>query len=245
MTTVAGYELHGVIGVGGSSTVWRATAPDGRSIVALKRVRAPGAAPAAVDTLRREAAVLAAIAHPNVVRMLEVVPDGDAIALALDFAPNGSLAALLHRRGWLDPGEVVAVLVPLAGALAAVHAAGLVHGDIRPANVLFAADGRPMLTDFGLARHTSSAASSRAPAARADVAALAALATGSLARGAVPIPVAPVATALDLIDALRAAVAPRLVRLPPTAPLDARASAAVTAADGTPTPTRRAAKMQR
>jgi len=70
----------------------------------------------------------------------------------LDHAPGGSLATLLARRGSLEPGEVVTIGAPLAQALAAAHSRGLVHGDVSPANVLFTADGMPLLSDLGLAR---------------------------------------------------------------------------------------------
>jgi hypothetical protein len=78
--------------------------------------------------------------------------DGDGLVLVLDLAAGGSLARLLATRRRLAPGEVVTIAVPLAQALAAVHAQGLVHGDVTPANVLFAADGRPLLSDLGVAR---------------------------------------------------------------------------------------------
>ena len=89
--------------------------------------------------------MLAGVQHPHVVRLRGVHGVDDALVLVLDLAPGGSLARLLATRGTLSPGEVVTLGVPLAQALAAVHAQGLVHGDVTPANVLFAADGRPLL----------------------------------------------------------------------------------------------------
>ena len=85
-------------------------------------------------------------------RLRAVVGAGDDLVLVLDLAPGGSLARLVAGRGPLPPGEVVTVAVPLAQALADVHARGLVHGDVTPANVLFAADGRPLLSDLGVSR---------------------------------------------------------------------------------------------
>jgi hypothetical protein len=74
-----------------------------------------------------------------------------ATVLVLDRAMGGSLAALVRARGALDPGEVVTVLSPLAGALADLHERGVVHGDVAPGNVLFDDLGRPLLGDLGLA----------------------------------------------------------------------------------------------
>jgi hypothetical protein len=86
------------------------------------------------------------------VRLRSVVGAGDALVLVLDLAAGGSLARLLAARGRLGAGEVVTVAVPLAQALADVHGRGLVHGDVTPANVLFTSDGRPLLSDLGVAR---------------------------------------------------------------------------------------------
>jgi serine/threonine protein kinase len=74
------------------------------------------------------------------------------VALAMQFAPGGSLADLLAQRGRLAPGQVVAVAAPIAEALASAHRRGVVHGDVKPANVLFTSDGEPLLSDFGVAR---------------------------------------------------------------------------------------------
>ena len=151
---VAGYQLRRVLGHGSGGEVWLATDRATGEAVAVKCVR-PGADIATRDRLRREAAVLAGIDHPHVLRLRAVVGcsgSADEVALVLELATGGSLARLVARRGPLPDGEVVTVLVPLAEALAEVHARGVVHGDVTPANVLFAADGRPVLADLGVAR---------------------------------------------------------------------------------------------
>ncbi|HSH59839.1 MAG TPA: serine/threonine-protein kinase [Acidimicrobiales bacterium] len=152
------YRLESVIGQGGTATVYRARRRSraGGPVVALKRLRKSGD-PRVADRLRREAATLASLDHPNVVRVLDVVPDGTGSAIAMEYAPGGSLATLLARRGRLRPEEVVAVALPLADALATVHRRGLVHGDVKPANILFSSEGAPVLADFGLAGPTSNA----------------------------------------------------------------------------------------
>ena len=161
-----GYVLEGALGRGAMGTVHLARRADwaGR-LVAVKRV--PGAAPGLARRLRHEAEVLAALDHPHIVRILDLVPDGDGVAIAMQYAAGGSLPDLLARRPRLSPGEVVAVAVPLAGALASAHRRGLLHCDVKPANVLFTSDGEPLLSDFGLARRVAppgSPASSASPA---------------------------------------------------------------------------------
>jgi eukaryotic-like serine/threonine-protein kinase len=146
-----GYEVERLLGVGGTGEVWLGRQLATGDPVALKRLR-PDADPAAVASLRREAALLAALDSPHVLRLREVVDDGGTVVLALDHAGGGTLADLLARRGSLSPGEVVTVAAPLAAALAAAHAAGVVHGDVSPANVLLTDDGMPLLADLGVAR---------------------------------------------------------------------------------------------
>lgn len=145
--SLPGYDVQSLLGFGATGEVWRAVELATGETVALKRLR-EGADVDAVDALRREASLLSGLDTPYVVRLRAVVGS----VLVLDHAAGGSLAALLARRGALDPGEVVTIAAPLAQALAAAHARGLVHGDVTPANVLFTADGMPLLSDLGLAR---------------------------------------------------------------------------------------------
>jgi serine/threonine-protein kinase len=100
--------------------------------------------------VEREARLAARLAGPGVVRVLDAAPEQGWIAL--EWAPLGSMRDLLRsvRRHLLEPISVWAV--PLARALARVHDAGLVHGDVKPANVLFRTPDDPILTDFGIAR---------------------------------------------------------------------------------------------
>jgi hypothetical protein len=146
---VPGYEVDELIGFGGAGEVWRAHDLSTGETVALKRLHVRGSS--AAQRLRREAAILAAVAGPHVIGVRAVVIVGDDAVLVLDHAGGGSLATLLGVRGRISAPEVVTVLAPLASALASAHDRGLVHGDLTPANILFTVDGRPLLADFGVA----------------------------------------------------------------------------------------------
>ena len=97
--------------------------------------------------------MLADLDHPHIVAVLDVIDDGDGVAIAMPLARGGSLRRLLDERQTLSAGQVVAVVAPVADALASAHRRGLVHGDVKPENVLFTSDGEPLLSDFGAARH--------------------------------------------------------------------------------------------
>jgi len=149
---VPGYNLEGRLGRGGSGEVWRAVPRRGGPPVAVKVLVAGDP-----ERQAREAALLGSLDHPHLVRLLEVVHQpqrGGAprVALILELLAGGSLAALLARRGRLRPGEVVTAIAPVAAALAHAHGNGVVHGDLSPGNIVFTGEGRPVLTDLGVAR---------------------------------------------------------------------------------------------
>ncbi|MDP3711250.1 MAG: serine/threonine-protein kinase [Mycobacteriales bacterium] len=146
MQEVPGYDVMELLATGGAARVHRAVHRVTGEVVALKWLL-PGVDP---DLLQREAEALARVSSPYVVRLRGVLLDDT--VLVLDHAVGGTLGRLLSRRGTLDPGEVVTVLVPVALGLAAAHATGLVHGDVSPATVLLTADGMPLLADLGAAK---------------------------------------------------------------------------------------------
>ena len=88
--------------------------------------------------------------HPDIVRVHDVATDGSRVWMAMDLAGGGSLADRLERASGLLPlDEVVRVATSVCRALSYAHAHGVLHLDVKPANVLFAADGRVLLADFG------------------------------------------------------------------------------------------------
>jgi len=137
--TVAGCRLEALVGHGGSSEVWLAVDRANGRRVAVKLLAAP---PQVGDRLR--------VRHPHLVAVQRICEDPPAVIM--DFAAGGSVAGLVAVRGPLDAGEVVTVLVALAGALADLHRGGVVHGDVSGSNVLLDADGRPLLGDLGALR---------------------------------------------------------------------------------------------
>jgi eukaryotic-like serine/threonine-protein kinase len=149
---VPGYTLEARLGRGGSGEVWRAVPRRGGPPVAVKVLVAGDP-----ERQAREAALRGELDHPHLVRLLEVVHQPQRggvprVALVLELLAGGSLAALLARRGRLRPGEVVTAIAPVAAALAHAHDNGVVHGDLSPGNIVFTGEGRPVLTDLGVAR---------------------------------------------------------------------------------------------
>jgi hypothetical protein len=136
------YRLVELIGHGGTGVVWAADDLWERRRVALKRPRTGGRR----ADLEREADLARRVAHPGAVTVTGVVGDGDDAWLLVEHFPSIALAAM----GVLPPTEVAAIGVQVAAALAAAHAAGVVHRDVTPANVLVGADGTAKVTDFGI-----------------------------------------------------------------------------------------------
>jgi tRNA A-37 threonylcarbamoyl transferase component Bud32 len=150
------YRLLELVGSGGMGRVWLARDETLHREVAVKQVVPPNwLAAHEVDELRartmREARTAARLNHPNVVRVYDVVQvDGDPW-LIMEYVPSRSLQEIVDAEGPLDPRRAAGIGLAVLAALRAAHAAGVLHRDVKPANVLLARDGRVLLTDFGLA----------------------------------------------------------------------------------------------
>ena len=122
--------------------------------VAIKRLRAEVVAqePQMVRRFLREGEVLAALNHPNIVRLLAAQREDDGgYAIVMEYVPGGTLRQRLERDGALPPAQALDIALELADALTRAHHLGVIHRDLKPENVLLAADDTPRLTDFGLA----------------------------------------------------------------------------------------------
>ena len=154
---VAGYLLERQIGTGGMAVVYQARDVRLGRLVALK-VMAPALAGDETFRLRfvREAQTAAAVDHPHIIPVYEAGEAGGILFIAMRFVGGGDLRSQLRREGPLAPDRVMAAIAAVASALDAAHAAGLVHRDVKPANMLRdTRPGRPdhvYLSDFGLSK---------------------------------------------------------------------------------------------
>jgi len=148
-----GYELDGRIGAGTSGTVFRAhRIPDGGA-VALKVLATELAAEAGfVGRFRAEAAVMALVHSPHCVGFIELVEADGLVGLVSELVNGATLRAVIRHSGWLSPEQSLGVLDGALQGLAALHALGVVHRDVKPENILVDGSGISKLTDFGLAR---------------------------------------------------------------------------------------------
>lgn len=155
----AGYRIERRLGRGGMGELYLAVEPGLERRVALKLI-APEAAMDAIFTRRfaEESRIAASIEHPNVVPIYAAGEEGGVPYIAMRYVAGADLSRRLAREGRLEPSAAVELIAQVGNGLDAIHAAGLVHRDVKPANVLLAGEGdeaHAYITDFGVARNVA------------------------------------------------------------------------------------------
>jgi eukaryotic-like serine/threonine-protein kinase len=152
-TLAARYRVHRHIGSGSFSEAYLATDLAQEREVAVKILRPDYAADSnAIARFEREARATETIDHPNVIRILDHGRDGDLRFIVMEYVDARNLKHLIRERAPLSPDEAVRVTRQILAGLGAIHAAGIVHRDIKPHNVLLTSDGEAKVGDFSIAR---------------------------------------------------------------------------------------------
>ena len=156
------YQLEAPLGRGGFGQVWRARdvatrRPVAVKLVALAEITDPALLAETIARFRREAATVAALKHPNIVTAIDAGRVGSELFLVMELAEGASLATFLQQRAARDMGlfpvaSVLDIAEQVCAGLGAAHAAGVVHRDIKPGNLMVAAQLRVKIIDFGIAR---------------------------------------------------------------------------------------------
>jgi len=152
-STIGKYRIASILGRGGTGTVYEAVDPLVQRRVAAKQL--PDAIAhdrQALDRFLAEARAAGRVNHPNVVAVYEVDQQGGSYYLVTEFVGGGSIANRVAARGRLPWREATGIVIDACKGVAAAHAAGLTHGDLRPANLLLTHEGTVKVADFGLAK---------------------------------------------------------------------------------------------
>lgn len=157
-TEIAGYRIEALCGVGGMSVVYQATDTRLGRKVALKFLNPDLAADERFrERFQRESRLAASLDHPNIIPIYEAAEADGTLYIAMRFVVGSDLKKAIEERGALSPAGAVAVIGQVGSALDAAHALGLVHRDVKPANILLVGEGDELvphayLADFGLTR---------------------------------------------------------------------------------------------
>jgi serine/threonine protein kinase len=153
----AGHRITGVAGRGGMGIVYRAVQLDLDRAVALKLIASQLAEDQSFrERFVRESRLAASIDHPNVIPIYYTGEHEGELYIAMRYVEGNDLRTLVRAAGRLDPGRAAGIVAQVGNALDAAHERGIVHRDVKPANVLLGAGDHAYLTDFGLTKRISS-----------------------------------------------------------------------------------------
>ncbi len=159
-TQVGPYEIVALLGAGGMGQVYRARDPRLEREVAIKVLAdALSHEPGYLERFQREARAVARLNHPNIVQVYDFGEQGNLTYLVMPLIPGGTLRDYLAQRRRLPLAEAVSITDQVTSALQYAHERGLVHRDVKPANILMSTEGRALLTDFGIVRLVEQAGS--------------------------------------------------------------------------------------
>jgi hypothetical protein len=149
----AGYRIEGVAGRGGMGIVYRATDLELERTVALKFIAPELSRDSAFrDRFTAESRLAASLDHQNVIPIFRAGEHEGVLFLAMRYVDGDDLRSRIRERGRIEPREAAGIAAQVGSALDAAHASGLIHRDVKPANVLLTADDHAYLTDFGLTK---------------------------------------------------------------------------------------------
>ncbi len=152
-TKVGPYEIVALLGAGGMGQVYRARDPRLEREVAIKVLTdALSHEPGYLERFRREARAVAKLNHPNIVQVYDFGEQGNLTYLVMPLIPGGTLRDYLAQHRRLPLTEAVSIVEQVGGALQYAHERGLVHRDVKPANILMSTENRALLSDFGIVR---------------------------------------------------------------------------------------------
>jgi len=152
MSVIKGYQIQGILAKGGMATIYIAMQESLKRQVALK-VLDPKLDAKILELFLEESRIIASLKHPNIIPVFDVGRVGIHFYHAMEYLEGGDLEARLSDG--IDKNTALEITLELADALYLVHSKGIIHGDIKPANIVFRSDDCPVLTDFGISKRTN------------------------------------------------------------------------------------------
>ncbi len=154
MSVIKGYQIQGVLGQGGMGTIYIALQKSLKRQVAVK-VLNPKLDSVILDHFLDESRIIASLKHPNIIPVFDVGRVGVHFYHTMEYLDGGDLESRLGAN--FDAQMALEIIIELSDALALVHSKDIIHGDIKPANIVFRSDNSPVLTDFGISKSTTNA----------------------------------------------------------------------------------------